>query len=112
MRVKTLKLRILGCQLVRIYAILNIMTSVTTWKIVDALVMGLIAIVIGTLFSWWIGAAVFLIGLVIVFRKMNKRPSFLSPKRQIMEEEESGEWLEEWHDDMRRWQIGPYEWRD
>ncbi|WJW74712.1 hypothetical protein QVG61_09380 [Thiohalobacter sp. IOR34] len=86
--------------------------SESTWKIADILVACLIALVIGALFSWWIGAAVFLIGLVIVFRQMNKRPSLLSPKRQIMEEEESGEWLEEWHDDMRRWQIGPYEWRD
>ena len=86
--------------------------SESTWKMADILVACLIALVIGALFSWWIGTAVFLIGLVIVFRQMNKRPSLLSPKKQIMEEEESGEWLEEWHDDMRRWQIGPYEWRD
>ncbi len=88
------------------------MRTPAVWKIADILVTALIALVIGTLFSWWIGAAVFLIGLVIVYRQINKRPSLLSPKRQIMEEEESGEWLEEWHDDMRRWQIGPYEWRD
>jgi len=88
------------------------MRTPAVWKIADILVTALIALVIGTLFSWWIGAAVFLIGLVIVFRQIDKRPSLLSPKRQIMEEEESGEWLEEWHDDMRRWQIGPYEWRD
>jgi O-antigen/teichoic acid export membrane protein len=86
--------------------------SEPTWKMVDILVACLIALVTGALFSWWMGAVVFLIGLVIVFRQMNKRPSLLSPKRQIMEEEGSGEWLEEWHDDMRRWQIGPYEWRD
>lgn len=86
--------------------------SESIWKMADILVACLIALVIGTLFSWWIGAAVFLIGLVIVFRQINKRPSLLSPKKQIMEEEGSGEWLEEWHDDMRRWQIGPYEWRD
>ena len=88
------------------------MRTPAVWKIADILVTALIALVIGTLFSWWIGAAVFLIGLVIVYRQINKRPSLLSPKRQIMEEEESGEWLEEWHDNMRRWQIGPYEWRD
>ena len=82
------------------------------WKIVDMLAVCLVAFFMGILFSSWIGAAVFLIGLVIVFRQIIKRPSLLSPKKQIMEEEESGEWLEEWHDDMRRWQIGPYEWRD
>ena len=74
--------------------------------------MGMTALITGALFPWWMGVTVFLIGLVIVFRQMNKRPSLLSPKRQIMEEDGSGEWLEEWHDDMRRWQIGPYEWRD
>jgi len=86
--------------------------SESTWKMADILVACLIALVTGALFSWWMGTVVFLIGLVIVYRQINKRPSLLSPKRQIMEEEESGEWLEEWHDDMRRWQIGPYEWRD
>ncbi len=95
----------------RVYAILCTMRSVTARKIVDAMVTALIALVIGLLFAWWSGVVVFLAGLALIFRTKRKDPMRLYKERDS-DRRESGEWLEEWHDDMRRRQIGPYEWRD
>lgn len=81
------------------------------WKISDILVTALIALVIGLLFAWWTGVVVFFAGLVLIFRTKRKGPMSLYNGR-ASDRRESGEWLEEWHDDMRRRQIGPYEWRD
>lgn len=94
-----------------VHAILFTMRSVAAWNIADILVTALIALVTGLLFSWWIGAVVFLTGLAFILCTKGKAPVWLSKKR-ASDRRESGEWLEEWHDDMRRRQIGPYEWRD
>jgi hypothetical protein len=87
------------------------MGTLSAWKITDVLVTALIALVMGLLFAWWTGVAVFLAGLALIFRTKRKGPIRLY-KEQASDRRESGEWLEEWHDDMRRRQIGPYEWRD
>ena len=87
------------------------MRTLSAWKIADALVIALIARVIGLLISWSIGVVAFLIGQAAVLHSNGKGP-MPSYKKRAMEGRESAEWLEEWHDDMRRWQIGPYEWRD
>lgn len=75
------------------------------------MVTALIALVIGLLFAWWMGVGVFLTGLTLVLRSKKKGP-IQSYKERASDRSESGEWLEDWHDDMRRWQIGPYEWWD
>ena len=93
------------------YAILANMGTLTVWKIADTLVTALIALVIALLFAWWIGVGVFLTGLTLVLRSKKMGP-IQSYKERASGRRESGEWLEDWHDDMRRWQIGPYEWRD
>ena len=95
----------------RVYAILCTMRYVAATKIVDAMVTALIALVMGLLFAWWTGVAVLLAGLALIFRTKRKGPIRLY-KERASDRRESGEWLEEWHDDMRRRQIGPYEWRD
>lgn len=95
----------------RAYAILCTMRSVAARKIVDAMVTTLIALVIGLLFTWWAGVVAFLVGLALILRTKRKGPMRLN-KERASDKRESGEWLEEWHDDMRRRQIGPYEWRD
>lgn len=71
----------------------------------------LIAVVTGLLFTWWVGVVAFLVGLALILRKKGAGPSWLN-KMLISNSSKSGEWLEEWHDDMRRRQDGPYEWRD
>lgn len=87
------------------------MRSVAAWKFTDTLVIALIALVIGLLFAWWTGVVVFLAGLALILRTKRKGPIRLC-KEPASDRRESGEWLEEWHDDMRRRQNGPYEWRD
>lgn len=80
-------------------------------KVLDAVVTALIALVMGLLFAWWTGVVVFIAGLALISRTKRKGPMRLYNGR-ASDRRESGEWLEEWHDDMRRRQIGPYEWRD
>jgi len=87
------------------------MRYVAARKIADILVTALIALVMGLLFAWWTGVVVFFAGLVLIFRTKRKGPIRLY-KERTSDRRESGEWLEEWHDGMRRRQIGPYEWRD
>lgn len=93
------------------YAIFGHMKISTAWKIADILVTTLIALVIGLLFTWWTGVVAFLGGLALILRTKGKGPMRLYKERSS-NSRESGEWLEEWHDDMRRRQIGPYERRD
>lgn len=92
----------------RVHAILCVMRSVAVWKIADILVTALIALVMGLLFAWWTGMVVFFAGLVLIFRTKRKGPMRLYNGR-ASDRRESGDWLEEWHDDMQRRQIGPYE---
>lgn len=80
-------------------------------KMTDMLVALFTALLMGLLFTWWGGAVALLVGLVLVLRRKRKG-STPSHKEGAKDGRESGEWLEEWHGDMRRWQIGPYEWRD
>lgn len=87
------------------------MRILALWKIADILVTALIALVMGLLFAWWTGVVVFLAGLALIFRTKRKGPMRLYNGR-ASDRRESGDWLEEWHDDMQRRQIGPYEWRD
>ncbi|MBK9132447.1 MAG: hypothetical protein IPM20_12525 [Gammaproteobacteria bacterium] len=87
------------------------MKSPAVWKITDILVTALITLVIGLLFAWWSGVVVFLAGLALIFHTKGKGPMWLY-KEWISNRRESDEWLEELHDDLRRRQIGPYEWRD
>ncbi len=75
----------------KMYAILRGMRSVTAWKLADALVVALIALVIGLLFAWWIGAVVFLLGLAAVLRGKAKRTSSLSRSEPGPSDDES-EW--------------------
>lgn len=95
----------------RVYAILCTMRYVAARKIVDAMVIALIALVIGLLFTWWSGVVAFFVGLALIFRTKGKGPMWLC-KERTSDRSESGEWLDEWHNDMQRRQIGPYEWRD
>jgi len=67
------------------------MRTLSTWKIADALVTALIALVIGLLFAWWAGAAVFLLGLAAVLRGKTKRTSSLSRSAPGPSDDES-EW--------------------
>ena len=87
------------------------MRNATNWKIADILVTALIALVMGLLFAWWAGVVVFLAVLALIFRTKRKGPVRLY-KERTSDRRESEEWLDEWHDDMQRRQIGPYEWRD
>ena len=82
------------------------------WKSADILVTGLIALVIGVLFPWWAGAVAFSLGLALVFWPKTPAVKTVEQPSTTNKEQEASEWLEEWHDDMRRRQIGPYEWRD
>jgi hypothetical protein len=84
------------------------MRAPAVWIIADVLVTALVALVMGLLFSWWTGMVVFLAGLALILRTKGQGPTRLY-KERISHGSESGEWLEEWHDDMRRRQIGPYE---
>ena len=70
----------------------------TIRKTADIMVAGLIAIVIGLLFSWWVAMAVFLFGLAIILRP--KRSAIEPPWRQMAsEEDEVGlRSLQEWTD--------------
>jgi len=81
-------------------------------NIADILVTALIAFVMWVLFAWWVGAVVLLLGLLIVLRLKNRRHIPVSPEISPQEEIVAGNWLEEWHNDMRRWQIGPYDQQD
>lgn len=67
------------------------MESVGVLKTADALVAALIALVIGLLFAWWAGAAVFLLGLAAVMRRESKRKSSLSRSEPGPSDDES-EW--------------------
>ncbi|MGE0679786.1 MAG: hypothetical protein AB7P69_02595 [Candidatus Binatia bacterium] len=87
------------------------MINTPSYKVVEFLLATLIALVIGLLFAWWIDVVVLLAGLVFIFRTRRNDPMRLN-KVRALDGSESGEWLEEWHDDMRRRQIGPYDWRD
>ena len=78
-------------------------------QIDDILVTALIAFVMWVVFAWWVGTVVVLLELLIVLTRKNKRYMPISPKALPLNEKDAGNWLEEWHDDMRRWQIGPYE---
>lgn len=62
------------------------------WKMADIVVTGLIALVLGVLFSWWVGATVFLLGLAIVLRPKPLRPSWLSRKAPGRSTDEENEW--------------------
>ncbi len=67
------------------------MGTLPVWKITDTLVTALIALVVGLLFTWWIGAAVFLLGLAAVLRGKTKRTSSLSRSEPGPSDDES-EW--------------------
>lgn len=84
----------------------------TSWMLVNALMIALFALVSGVLFSWWVSAVVFLLGLMLVFRPRGSTVKTAGQPLVPDDGKASGEWLEDWHDDMQRWQIGPYEWRD
>ena len=66
--------------------------SESTWKMADILVACLIALVIGALFSWWAGATVFLLGLVIVLRPKAAHSLPLSPEGEGRSIDQEDEW--------------------
>ena len=73
------------------YAILINMNSNSISIIGDVVIMVLIPLLIGLLFTWWAGAAVFLLGLAVVLRGKAKRTSSLSHNEPVTSDEES-EW--------------------
>lgn len=68
------------------------------WKMADIVVTGLIALVLGVLFFWWVGAVVFLLGLALVLRP--KSPAVKAAWQRMTPEEEkaSQRSLQEWTD--------------
>jgi hypothetical protein len=90
---------------------LSNMRSVAIWKIAAALMIAVIALVTVVLFPWFLGILVIIVVLAAALRP-TKTVTIWDHKKRAMEGRESDDWLEEWHDDMRRWQIGPYEQRN
>ncbi|WP_275096153.1 hypothetical protein [Sedimenticola hydrogenitrophicus] len=74
------------------------MKSVVAWKIADALVVALIALVIGLLFPWWAGAIVLALGFGLVFRPGRQRAIY---RGVDSEDGKSAKDLVEWNE----WEV-------
>jgi hypothetical protein len=70
--------------------------------------IAVIALVTVLLFPWLLGILVIIVVLAATLRP-TKTVTMRDHKKRSIEGKESDDWLEEWHDDMRRWQIGHYE---
>lgn len=68
------------------------------WRIADGFMIALVALIIGSLFTWWTGCIVFMVGLVLIVR-----PRIRDASLQLMtsEDPKSAEELLEWH----QWEV-------